>query len=260
MALGKCVCCGEKIGYLSNHSSCMLGILCLDCTRKAERFPQSASTMSVEQVRELVSFGNSVDENVARLYEHDHIGRKFEYIAIFDDENEKVYLPHRVCTTIAEQGFWPFSFEDIKSAQLLQGESPIETYAATNALEMGLGFGLIGMLYGIAKGQENRTGIELKAKVEVRNYPRDSYTVMLLQAKANVDESIVARRLQYGTELVNRLNKIAGYVEPMVTAKDESCVSGRDAAEEIRKFMLVMDDGIISAEEFDAKKKQLLGL
>lgn len=33
-----------------------------------------------------------------------------------------------------------------------------------------------------------------------------------------------------------------------------------DAADEIRKFKALMDDGIISAEEFEAKKKQLLGL
>lgn len=33
-----------------------------------------------------------------------------------------------------------------------------------------------------------------------------------------------------------------------------------DAAEEIRKFKALMDDGIITAEEFEAKKKQLLGI
>ena len=33
-----------------------------------------------------------------------------------------------------------------------------------------------------------------------------------------------------------------------------------DAADEIRKFKGLLDDGIIAQEEFDAKKKQLLGL
>jgi predicted Zn-dependent peptidase len=31
-------------------------------------------------------------------------------------------------------------------------------------------------------------------------------------------------------------------------------------SDEIRKFKSLLDDGIISQEEFDAKKKQLLGL
>ena len=33
-----------------------------------------------------------------------------------------------------------------------------------------------------------------------------------------------------------------------------------DPIEEIRKYKSLLDDGIITQEEFDAKKKQLLGI
>ena len=40
----------------------------------------------------------------------------------------------------------------------------------------------------------------------------------------------------------------------------ENAASTVSSADELRKFKGLLDDGIISQEEFDAKKKQLLGL
>lgn len=39
-----------------------------------------------------------------------------------------------------------------------------------------------------------------------------------------------------------------------------TATSGTNAADEIAKFKKLLDDGVINQEEFDAKKKQLLGL
>ena len=36
--------------------------------------------------------------------------------------------------------------------------------------------------------------------------------------------------------------------------------SSESSADQIKKYKELLDDGIISQEEFDAKKKQLLGL
>ena len=45
----------------------------------------------------------------------------------------------------------------------------------------------------------------------------------------------------------------------MKTTNNQTSVSGSSASE-IREFKQLLDDGIITQEEFDAKKKQLLGL
>jgi len=53
--------------------------------------------------------------------------------------------------------------------------------------------------------------------------------------------------------LVNRQDKN----ESMTAIKPEVAQS---SADEIAKFMALLDEGVITQEEFDAKKKQLLGL
>jgi multidrug resistance efflux pump len=57
--------------------------------------------------------------------------------------------------------------------------------------------------------------------------------------------------------------KIKDYIEERVQAIKARPASGSDAvsdADEIRKYKALSDDGIISREEFEQKKKQLLGL
>ena len=51
-------------------------------------------------------------------------------------------------------------------------------------------------------------------------------------------------------------------VEPEKAGEESSTVHsvGFSCADEILKYKELMDDGIITQEEFDAKKKQLLGL
>lgn len=59
-------------------------------------------------------------------------------------------------------------------------------------------------------------------------------------------------------------DEIKSYVENILTSKNSSSTNivhnSSDAAEEIRKFKSLLDDGIITEEEFQEKKKQLLGL
>ena len=44
------------------------------------------------------------------------------------------------------------------------------------------------------------------------------------------------------------------------TQKNQSGVPATSAADELKKYKDLLDSGVITQEEFDAKKKQLLGL
>lgn len=54
--------------------------------------------------------------------------------------------------------------------------------------------------------------------------------------------------------------KISNYIAHYSSNPSPSGISTSSAADEIRKFQELLKDGIISQEEFDQKKKQLLGL
>ena len=61
----------------------------------------------------------------------------------------------------------------------------------------------------------------------------------------------------------NEARQIKDYIESIVlnrSKKQGAVVQQLSSADELKKFKELLDDGIITQEEFDAKKKELLGL
>lgn len=92
--------------------------------------------------------------------------------------------------------------------------------------------------FGILGGKENRSGLF--------SATRDENTVML-----NKKYNATARRIKE-------------YIEQKIMERNQSpeivVAQQNSAADEIAKFKSLLDQGVITQEEFDAKKKQLLGL
>lgn len=59
---------------------------------------------------------------------------------------------------------------------------------------------------------------------------------------------------------VEDYKKLLKHVNPSLLPPPEIAQSTQSGADEIRKYKQLLDDGIITQEEFDAKKKQILGL
>jgi len=67
---------------------------------------------------------------------------------------------------------------------------------------------------------------------------------------------IVSYDKTVATDLYNEINELISQRSINNAGSDNS----NDPTEQIRKFKSLLDDGIITPEEFDAKKKELLGL
>ncbi len=64
--------------------------------------------------------------------------------------------------------------------------------------------------------------------------------------------------------MVDQAREIVDYIETkrseLRNMSNATVIQQTSAADELKKFKELMDAGVISQEEFDAKKKQLLGL
>jgi len=66
--------------------------------------------------------------------------------------------------------------------------------------------------------------------------------------------------LRVALEPVNSYGRIKEYVESYRDDSTSTLVQGLSAADEIIKLKALMDQGVITAEEFEAKKRQLLDI
>ena len=83
-----------------------------------------------------------------------------------------------------------------------------------------------------------------------------SEKIQLIGGPTKTDSIVYQRHLEWAKNM-------SSAVESMINACPQESVEERpetSAADEIRKFKALLDDGIITQEEFDVKKKQLLGI
>lgn len=131
----------------------------------------------------------------------------------------------------------------------------LDNVTGDSALTGALLFGVAGAVVG---------GSNKKAVLIVRLYTDDI-------SEPIVDIHVLTTALSRNDEnfamCFENANKIYGYFKALAESNNISCQhiersqdDVNDTVEKIRKFKGLLDDGIITQEEFEAKKKQLLGL
>lgn len=72
--------------------------------------------------------------------------------------------------------------------------------------------------------------------------------------------SVMTNDVENISALIDLMNEHGVFVDEQWYRHNTDIPSGKDKVQEIREFKKLLDDGIITEEEFDAKKKQMLGL
>ncbi len=133
---------------------------------------------------------------------------------------------------ITRKGVWAFAHQGLKGTKTI----PISAIKTIQVKKTGLTQGYI--QFGVLGGVENRGGLQA----------------------ANYDENTVT----FGNASDNKTaTQIKEYIESLIYNNSNSrgnVVQATSDADELLKFKKLLDDGVITQEEFDAKKKQLLGL
>ena len=128
----------------------------------------------------------------------------------------------------------------------------------TSQVKGGLGRALVGGVGAIVGGatgtkETKRIVKEMKIKFVIKG---DIPTIDYLSIKGA--SSIKSDSYQYG-EYIKQLHEILGILNH-ATPKEEINTEESKEAVELKKFKQLLEDGLITQEEFDIKRKQILGL
>jgi hypothetical protein len=154
--------------------------------------------------------------------------------------------------------FHLFSYDQIVDFELIENGGSIASGGLGRALTGGILFGGAGAVVGAATRKGQATCNQLFVKITMKNYDAPAFYIYLINnTEVKKNSSTYISCMKIGQDLLSKLQLIVNEIESETT----TLVSGAiDAADEIRKFKSLLDDGIISAEEFEMKKKQLLGI
>lgn len=152
-----------------------------------------------------------------------------------------------------------YDYSDILEYDLEEDGTNISGGGLGRAAVGGLVFGGVGAIVGgVTGGKKQKTIVKnLQVKIVTRNASKPIVRIPLLITKTKSGSLDYRFAYDEATKIMATLAQIVDQMESENSSLPES---NNSAADEIRKFKNLMDEGVISEEEFNAKKKELLGL
>lgn len=259
-----CNLCNHEIGKKEKRWQTKDGYMCAEC---ADPFlihgPRAFVNDTTEELKEMRK--NSVIArkfwaNNKKEFEKLEPTRNIGNILFVDDKKKKWYLKppeEKFVFHLDPNTKFPqvFNFTDIIEVSVALGEKTIKSTAVTRkdkGIRKAVAGGIIAGAPGAIIG-----GMMAKEKTTTRIIEAQSYYVNILTNGAKEPISLIANNENAANELNDGFLSI---LPDDVIQKANKPDSKTSSANELREFKNLLDDGIITQEDFDAKKKQLLGL
>ena len=237
---GICTICNVNEGSKDIADGCV----CKSCISKTYPFIITLSWKKItsSQIHKAIE---AAEQN-ARLKELFQPTKKIEkYFSI--DENNRLWQANGLNVI--------FSYDDIISYDLLEDGESITKGGIGSAAVGGILFGGVGAVVGGVTGKKKTKQEinEFRVKIVTRNEMCKEVYINFLTTGAVKSDSFLYKSYKNSAQSI--ITELAVILDSC--SSQEKPISN---AEEISKYKKLFDDGVITQEEFEAKKKQLLGL
>lgn len=140
-----------------------------------------------------------------------------------------------------------------------RGKNVNKKHGITRAVVGGALLGGVGAIVGATTGGKQYDVItELSVSINLSN-PDTTRNIKLINTETKASSFVFTNALKQAEAITSLLERVAKVTEEqkLETVKKDKLP---DAVTEIKRFKKLLDDGVLTQEEFNAKKKQLLGL
>lgn len=245
MAKKICVVCNKDLGVFAGKLNIQDGAVCKKCIHGAGMDNlQNYHTYNSASINELISSRLPLVSSFAFTKNVSH------YLLV--DENNKAFKVglHDI-----------FEYDNLLSFELLENGESITKGGLGSAVAGGLLFGGVGAIVGSAVGGKKSKGVcsSMKIRITLKNAHTDTVFIELVYTDTKTDTMAYAGAQDSAQRCLSALQIIAdtnGTANTPVVAAGPSV----DVAAEIQKFYNLKERGIISEDEFNIKKSQLLGI
>ena len=184
-----------------------------------------------------------------------HATKKVGDYIYFDDNGKKFAIP-QMGRSGAVKDLQIFDYSDMLDYELLEDGNSVSKGGIGRAIVGGALFGGVGAIVGGSTGHKRKgTCSKLQVKITINSMDDPVIYLNFIVTETKKDGSVYKQQYALAQEALSALAIIA-----QSNAAAAEGRGGISAADEILKFKQLLDSGIITQEEFDLKKKQLLGL
>ncbi|GMQ56751.1 hypothetical protein AN1V17_11450 [Vallitalea sediminicola] len=238
-----CKICDSKVNLLT-RVKLKDGYMCLKCYKKSN-LPLNCSCFSSGDIRERYQYLEQSKELTKNFSSTTKIG---QYLFV-DDSNQLFKLDKKgEC--------YPFS--DLVNFELNEDGETISKGGLGKAVAGGLLLGGVGAVVGGVTGKKKHKSLvnSMYIRISLKNRWVKSLKIDLINTQTKKSSKIYKLAKQSADEIISTLEMISSNNE----SNEEIAVTNTSSpADEILKYKELLDMGAITQEEFDKKKKDLLG-
>lgn len=250
-----CSICGEKCG-LNRFQIRNKEWVCPKCFKEAGfNVSTPIGSMTSDDVKNIINKKRKNLEKVREFQKTKFVGN---YIHI--DENAREWLiPDGILGKIVNPNV--YSYDDILDFELLEDGGTIIKGGLGSAVAGGLLFGGVGAIVGGVTGKKKgkSTCSSLKIKITLKDMTNPTEYIELIKSETKKSGIVYKSEIKNAQEILSLL-QIMCQSNTNTQSSNAEVVSQNSVADEILKFKNLLDNGIITEEEFNAKKQQLLGI
>lgn len=219
----------------------------------SEILSRSLSPFTLDEIKERIKLLKESNEQAETEAEQFVITKKIGNFVAFDDERQKWAILSPFLGNVLET----YNYSDIINFELLEDGNSVASGGLGRALVGGFLFGGVGAIVGGVTGKKKSKEIcsSLKLKITINDMTKPVVYINFIETKIKKDSISYRSFSESAQECLSTFQLICD--KQKKTTEPQSTVS---VADEILKFKHLLDDGIITQDEFDSKKKQLLGL
>lgn len=253
-----CVVCEKEAG-LSRQKIADKNCICSSCFKDAGfnigMAHKPIKQMTVEDIHSAIKAKNTNNDELSSFEPTKKIGTFIE----FDDNQKKWLILSPILGKRDKSNVYKYS--DIDDFELLEDGESMSQGGLGRALVGGALFGGAGAVVGGVTGKRKNKEVcnSLKIKITLRDINNPVVYIAFLNTATKKEGFIYKTHYQLAHECLSVFQLICDKQEMPVNNKDNNNAVG-SAADEIKKFKNLLDEGILTQDEFDAKKKELLSL
>lgn len=153
-----------------------------------------------------------------------------------------------------------FDYSQLLSFELLENDYTVTSGGLGRAVAGGILFGGVGAIVGASTGGKISSGVceSMKLRVTLRNSHIDDVYIRFIDRSTSTLSSSYKNAQRYAQSCISAFEIICDYNNK--NQNDNKSIKTSSDADEILKFKKLLDAGVITQAEFDAKKKQILNL
>lgn len=276
----KCLICGKKIGAFARRLTIKDGCICTDCAEQygvGNALGSGIPSQDIEAIFGPASL-SEIDEAASKLKLLMEARESFDptynvgRYAFFDDEHRTLMISANPASTKAGsyKGYTLLRYDDIVGYDLLEDGESQSGGGLGRAVAGGLLFGPAGAVVGgvTGKRKSNNVCTSLKLKIVLRNETNPSFYLPLITSETKTKSIVYKSSMDAAQNIISKLQAIDAEKQieesPSITSGDnfkrETTEKLPDPVEELRRYKTLVDEGILTEEEYAAKKKQILGI